>query len=148
MSCCCEQSHDKLQNWHADSSRQSIVHLSRERTAPRDLKPNLSQILNSFWLHSKACYFHSQTTQKACGFQRSASAPENNICDKNMLKQGELKAKTFCQTQKLFIKGIIMKTMSSTTPLLHFLCSTFCGLHAGFAKHIPPSNSLHLSGVL
>jgi len=29
------QSHNKLCNWHADSSRRSIVQLSRERTAPR-----------------------------------------------------------------------------------------------------------------
>jgi len=30
-----KQSHNKLCNWHADSSRRSIVQLSRERTAPR-----------------------------------------------------------------------------------------------------------------
>ena len=29
-------------NWDADSSRGSTVHLSRERTALRDLEPNLS----------------------------------------------------------------------------------------------------------
>jgi len=68
------QSHNKPHNWHANSSRRSIVHLSRERTAPRDLKLNLSQTLHSFWLHSKAHNFHLQTTQKACSFQRSASS--------------------------------------------------------------------------
>jgi len=31
------QSHNKLHNWHADSSRRSIVQLSRERTTPRIL---------------------------------------------------------------------------------------------------------------
>jgi len=30
-----KQSHNKLHNWHADSSRRSIVQLSGERTAPR-----------------------------------------------------------------------------------------------------------------
>jgi len=29
------RSHNKLHNWHADSSRRSIVQLSRERTTPR-----------------------------------------------------------------------------------------------------------------
>jgi len=47
-SCRCKQSHKKLHNWHADSSHRSIVHLSRERTTPRDLEPNLSQMLHSF----------------------------------------------------------------------------------------------------
>jgi len=37
-----------------------------------DLELNLSQMLHSFQLHSKACDFHLQTTQKACGFWRSA----------------------------------------------------------------------------
>jgi len=31
----CKQSHNKLYNWPVDSSRRSIVHLSRERTTPR-----------------------------------------------------------------------------------------------------------------
>jgi len=44
----CEQSHDKLHNWHADSSRRSVVQRNRERTTPRDLEPNLSQMLHSF----------------------------------------------------------------------------------------------------
>jgi len=35
MSYRCKQSHNKLYNWHADSSCRSIVHLSRERTTPR-----------------------------------------------------------------------------------------------------------------
>jgi len=56
-SCCCEQSHDKPHNWHADSSRRSIVHLSGERTAPGDLEPKLSQMSHSFWLHSEAHNF-------------------------------------------------------------------------------------------
>jgi len=66
------QVNDILHNWHANSSRRSIVHLSRERNTPRDLEPNLSQMSHSFWLHSEACNFHLQTTQKACSFQRSA----------------------------------------------------------------------------
>jgi len=37
-----------------------------------DLELNLSQMLHAFWLHSKACNFHLQTTQKACSFWRSA----------------------------------------------------------------------------
>jgi len=37
-----------------------------------DLELKLSQMSHSFWLHSKACDFHLETTQKACGFQRSA----------------------------------------------------------------------------
>ena len=45
-SCRCETSHNKLHNWHADSSCGSVVHLSRERIAPRDLEPNLSQMLH------------------------------------------------------------------------------------------------------
>jgi len=36
------------------------------------LEPNLSQTLCSFWLHSEACDFHLQTTQKACSFWHSA----------------------------------------------------------------------------
>jgi len=44
----CNTSHNKLCNWHADSSRRSIVHLSRERTPPRDLELNLSQMSHSF----------------------------------------------------------------------------------------------------
>jgi len=48
----CHESHSQLNNiphnWHADSSRRSIVHLSKERTAPRHLEPNLSQTLHSF----------------------------------------------------------------------------------------------------
>jgi len=35
-------------DWHADSSRRSIVHLSGERTAPRDLEPNVCQTSQSF----------------------------------------------------------------------------------------------------
>jgi len=52
-SCRCKTSHDKLHTWHADSSRRSIVHLSRERTAPRDLEPNLSQTSHSVQFISK-----------------------------------------------------------------------------------------------
>jgi len=48
------QSHDKMHNWHANSSRGSIIHLGRERIAPRDPEPNLSQMSHSFWLHSEA----------------------------------------------------------------------------------------------
>jgi len=72
------QLNDALRNWHADSSPGSIVHLSRERTVPRDLKLNLSQTLLSFWLRSDAHNFHLQTTQKACGFQRSAALRQLN----------------------------------------------------------------------
>jgi len=43
---CCKQSHNKLHNRHADSSRGSIGHLSRERITPRDLESNLSQMLH------------------------------------------------------------------------------------------------------
>ena len=42
------QDDDILHNWHADSSRRSIVHLSGERTEPRHLEPNLSQTSHSF----------------------------------------------------------------------------------------------------
>jgi len=42
-----QQSHNKLYNWHADSSRRSIVQLSRERTTPRI----------SSWTSLK-CYVH------------------------------------------------------------------------------------------
>jgi len=45
---CCYQSHSEVCDWHADSSRRSIVQLSRERINPRDLEPNLSQTLHSF----------------------------------------------------------------------------------------------------
>jgi len=62
------QVNDILHNWHVDSSSGSIFHLNRERTAPRDLEPNLSQMSHSFWLHFEACDFHLQSTQKACGF--------------------------------------------------------------------------------
>ena len=61
-SCCCKQSHNKLCNWHADSSHRSIVHFSREGTAPRGLELNLSQMLHSFQLHSEAHNLHLQTT--------------------------------------------------------------------------------------
>jgi len=44
--CRYKTSHNKLFNWHADSSRRSIVQLSRERVTPRDLEPNLSQTLH------------------------------------------------------------------------------------------------------
>jgi len=50
-------------NWHANSSCRSIIHLSRERFASRDLEPNLSQT-SHFWAYD----FHLQTTQKACSF--------------------------------------------------------------------------------
>ena len=43
----CNTSHNKLDNWHADSSRRSIVQRSRERTMPRI----------SSWTSLK-CYIH------------------------------------------------------------------------------------------
>jgi len=42
-----KRSHNKLCNWHADSSRRTVVQLSRERTAPRI----------SSWTSLK-CYIH------------------------------------------------------------------------------------------
>jgi len=57
-----------------------IVHLSGERTAPRDLEPNLSQTPQSFQIISQACNFHLQTTQKVCGFQRGAQACLCPLC--------------------------------------------------------------------
>jgi len=43
-----------------------------------DLELNLSQTSHSFWLHSKACDFHLQTTQKACSFWRGAQVLEKH----------------------------------------------------------------------
>jgi len=65
---CCKTSHDKLYNWHADSSRRSIVHLSRERTMPRDLGPNLSQILHLVYFISKLIIFIYKQLKRPVAF--------------------------------------------------------------------------------
>jgi len=51
-------------NWHADSSRRSIVHISRERTAPTDLEPNLSQTSQSFLDHFWSLWFSFANNSK------------------------------------------------------------------------------------
>jgi len=50
-------SRQQVCDWHADSSCGSIVHLSRERIAPRDLEPNLSQTLLLVSFISKLAIF-------------------------------------------------------------------------------------------
>jgi len=61
---------------------------------------------------------------------------------KNTFTQGGHEAKTFQQSQNLFVKCVIMKTISAKTSLLHFLYWKLCSLRAGFVKHIHPSHSL------
>jgi len=64
----CETSHNKLCNWHADSSRRSIVHLSRERTAPRDLELNLSQTLHLVQFISELMIFIYKQLKRPVAF--------------------------------------------------------------------------------
>jgi len=65
-SCGCHQSHTKAFDLHADSSRRSIVQLSRESITPRDLEPNLSQTSHLVWFISKlAIFIHKQLKRPA-----------------------------------------------------------------------------------
>jgi len=66
---CCKTSHNKLCNWHADSSRASVVHLSRERIAPRDLEPNLSQIVRLVWFISELTIFIYKQLKRPVAFR-------------------------------------------------------------------------------
>ena len=67
-SCRYKTSHNKLCNWHADSSRRSIVERSRERIAPRDLEPNLSQMLHLVLVHSKLVIFIYKQLKRPVAF--------------------------------------------------------------------------------
>ena len=67
-SCRCETSHNKPHNWHANSSRGSVMHLSRERNAPRNLEPNLSQMLHSVQFISKLTIFICKQLKRPVAF--------------------------------------------------------------------------------
>jgi len=67
-SCRCETSHDKPRNWHADSSRRSVVHLIRERIAPRDLEPNLSQMSHLVQFISEPVIFICKQLKRPVAF--------------------------------------------------------------------------------
>jgi len=69
------------------------------------------------------------------------------VCCKNTFKLGELASETFCYLWNVFVKWIIMKTTSTKTSLLHFLCWTLHSLRAGFSNHIHPHTPC-LSGLL
>jgi len=62
---------------HAEAS---FHHLSKDRITARDLEPNLSQMSQSFWIISKACDCHLQTTQKACDFWCNAAFSRSFVC--------------------------------------------------------------------
>ena len=64
----CYQSHSKAYDWHADSSRRNIVERSRERITPRDLEPNLSQILHLVLVHSKLIIFIYKQLKRPVAF--------------------------------------------------------------------------------
>ena len=68
-------------DWHAHSSRRSIVHLSREMIAPMDLEPNLSQMAHSVWFISKLTIFIHKHWK---GLQLSAQC---NIKEREKLMQ-------------------------------------------------------------
>jgi len=59
-----------MHNWHADSSRRSIVQLNRERTAPRDLKPNLSQLLHLVQFFSELVIFICKQLKRPVAFRK------------------------------------------------------------------------------
>jgi len=62
------QSHSKAYDWHADSSRGTIVERSGERIAPRDLEPNLSQMLHSVQFISNLVLFIYKQLKRPVAF--------------------------------------------------------------------------------
>jgi len=66
------------------------------------------------------------------------SQNQHFVCHKNTFKRGKLQAKTFQQSQKLFVEQTTMKAMSAKMSLLHFLCWTLCSLRAGFTNQSSP----------
>jgi len=72
-------------------------------------------------------------------------APEHFVYHKNTFKPGELALETFCHLRNVFVKQLTLKTSSTKPSLLRFLYCMFCSKHAGFTKHIHPSDSLVLA---
>jgi len=70
-SCRCDDSHCNSLQFHetnADSSRRSVFQLSKERIAPRDLEPNLSQMLHSVLVHSELVIFICKQHKRCAAF--------------------------------------------------------------------------------
>jgi len=73
------QSGQQVRNWHADSSRGSIVHLSGERIAPRDLEPNLSQTSHLFQFIPKLAIFICKQLKRPVAFDTVQNANSHAV---------------------------------------------------------------------
>ena len=116
-SCHCYQSHSKVCDWCADCSLRSIVQLSRERIASRDLEPNLSQTLHSVWFISKLVIFIHKQLKRPVAF--SVVQPRWSGQSMEIAMETEQFLTHFCFWWKLQVSGAEHETdLSSQTSCL------------------------------
>jgi len=77
----CKQSHNKLYNWHADSSRRSLVELSRERITPRiSSRTSLEYYIHFSFILKLIIFIYKQLKRPVAFSVVQGAASESEAC--------------------------------------------------------------------